>query len=126
MILCGKMKSPQRSMHLFLKDIEDSIEKTEVYIGDMSKEKFFKDVCTQDAVIRCLEIIGEAIKNIPVAFKEKHPEVSWNKMVELGDVLEHALSGIDFERVWLVVKDDLPDLKKKIKKILEDMETALE
>lgn len=67
-------------------------------------------------------IIGEAMKNIPVAFKEKHPEVSWNNMIELGNVLEHTLSGIDFERVWLVVKNDLPDLKKKIKKILEEME----
>ena len=113
-------------MHLFLKDIEHSIEKIDVYLGGMSKEKFFKEVCTQDAVIRCLEIIGEAIKNIPVVFKEKHPEVSWNKMVELGDVLEHALSDVDLEGVWLVVKDDIPDLNKKIKKILEEMESISE
>ena len=116
----------KRNLRLFIEDIEESINNIQNFTQDMTLEKFFEDTLVQDAVLRRLEVIGEATKNIPTEFKDKYPDVPWKKMAGLRDVLTHFYFGINFERVWLVVKDDLPDLKKKIKKILEDMETALE
>jgi len=72
--------------------------------------------------LRRLEVIGEAVKNLPLDFREKYPNIDWKKIAGLRDVLIHAYFGVSLERIWVIVKDDLPDLKKKIKKILDDME----
>ncbi|MCK5333136.1 MAG: DUF86 domain-containing protein [Candidatus Aenigmarchaeota archaeon] len=116
----------KRNLRLFVEDIEESINNIQNFTQNMTLKKFLEDTLVQDAVLRRLEVIGEATKNIPTEFKDKYPDVPWKKMAGLRDVLTHFYFGINFERVWLVVKDDLPDLKKKIKKILEDMETASE
>ena len=70
----------------------------------------------RDATIRRLEIIGEAVKNIPNSFRNKYPEVPWRNIAGFRDILIHAYFGINLDRVWNIIKKDLPDLKKNIKK----------
>ena len=87
----------------------------------MSYEEFLQDEKTRDAVVRNLEIIGEAAKNIPDKFKEKHPEIKWREIMGMRDKLTHGYFGVSFSIVWETVKNDFPDLEKNIKKILKGM-----
>ena len=112
----------KKDVKIYLKDILESIEKIEKYTKDFTKESFCDDVLLQDAVIRRLEIIGEAAKNIPENCKKKYPEIEWKKIAGMRDVLTHAYFGVVLERFWVVVKQDLPSLKEKIKKILREVE----
>ena len=72
--------------------------------------------------MRCLEVIGEATKNIPNSFRKKYPEIPWKKIAGFRDVLIHEYFGVKIDRVWNVIKKDLPDLKKKIIDIRRKME----
>lgn len=104
-----------RDYEVFLEDILKSIEKIERYIMGFSDGcEFVDDEKTFDAVIRNLEIIGEAVKHIPDDVRNLSPETDWRKIAGLRDVLIHAYFGIDNEIVRDVVKNKLPDLKHQI------------
>ena len=109
----------KRDYKLFIRDVLDCINKIEEFVGNMNFDEFVKDDKTSSAVIRKLEIIGEATKNLPKNFREKHNEVPWNEIAKTRDKLIHGYFGIDLSITWNVVKNDLPDLKNKVKKILE-------
>ncbi len=108
------MKKDER---VFLSDILESIEAVEEYSKGINKKEFFENKQIQDAVMRRLEIIGEAAKNISKEFRIKHSAIQWQKIAGLRDILIHFYHGVNLERVWVVINDDLPDLKKKIKEI---------
>lgn len=108
----------KRDYRLFIKDILDSIEKIEEFVAGMNFEEFKSDDKTVSAVVRKLEIIGEATKNIPDEVKEKYPQLPWKEMAKIRDKLIHAYFVVDFEIVWNVIKKELPFLKPKIEKIL--------
>lgn len=112
----------RKEIRIFIEDISKSIEKIEEYTYDMSKEEFFRASQVQDAVIRRLEIIGEAAKNIPEDFRNEHPEILWKQIAGMRDILIHGYFDVNLERVWIVVERDLPDLKQKILRILEKMD----
>ncbi len=109
----------RRDSAIFLEDILENIELIEKFTKNVTKETFRTDTKTQYSVIRGIEIIGEAAKNLPGNLTGKYPDIPWKDITGMRDKLIHAYFGVDFERVWDVVKDDLPDLKMKIKKILE-------
>lgn len=109
----------QKNPEIFLKHISESIKEIENYTKRISKEKFSKDIKTQDAVVRRIEIIGEAVKNLPKDFKKKHPEISWREITGMRDMLIHEYFGIDFNIVWKTVKKDIPQLKKNILELLK-------
>lgn len=104
---------------VFLSHILESIEKIDEFTREVSKSEFLTSVKTQDAVIRRLEIIGEATKNIPKSFREKHPEIPWNEIAKMRDKLIQGYFGVDLNITWNVVKKDLPSLMKKINAILK-------
>ena len=107
----------KRDIGLFIDDIFDSIKNIEEFIRGLNKEKFSKDKLRQSAVIRQLEIIGEAAKNVPTSFREKYPNILWRDIAGFRDVLSHAYFGVNMDRVWNIIEKDLPTLKKKIEKV---------
>lgn len=109
-------KDPQ----VFIGHIVESIELIETYSEDLTTDKFKKNTVIQDAIIRRLEIIGEAVKNISISFKEKHPEIPWKQMAGMRDILIHEYFDIDLSLTWSVVKLELPSVKVKLQKLLSD------
>jgi len=114
-----KMK---RDYKLYIKDILNSVLKTEEFIGDMSYRDFIEDDKTSSAVVRKLEIIGEASKNIPKEIRMKYEEVPWSDMAKMRDKITHFYFGVDYEIVWKVIKERLPTLKQQIQKLLKEVE----
>ncbi|MCU0653059.1 MAG: DUF86 domain-containing protein [Candidatus Pacebacteria bacterium] len=111
----------KRSQRAFVRDIYDCIRKVDIYVGGMSKSEFRKNDAMQDATVRRIEIIGEAAKNIAADFKKEHKEIPWKDICGMRDILTHDYFGINFDKVWKTIKEDLPPLKDKIKAILKDM-----
>ncbi len=107
---------------IFLKHILESVSDIESYSEGISKNIFFEDKQLQDAIVRRVEIIGEAVKNIPDDVKNKYADVPWKEITGTRDIFVHQYFGVDLEIVWSIVKKDLPDLKNKIKNILDDLE----
>ena len=111
-----------RDYKAYLKDILDSIKKIEKYTNRIFFDKFSSDELIQDGVIRNLEIIGEAVKNISDDVKNKYSDIDWKKIAGLRDILVHAYFGIDVEIVWDIVKNKIPELKQEILKIYMEFE----
>jgi hypothetical protein len=116
------MSKKRKNVKLFINDILESIEKVEIYTQVMTYDQFIKDEKTKDAVLRNLEVIGEAVKNIPSTVKKKYPDVDWKGIAGMRDKLIHEYFGVSFPIVWETVKNDLPPLKTEVKKILKDLE----
>ncbi len=85
----------------------------------MSFKDFENDERTVDAVIRNLEIIGEAARNIPEEYRDKYSNIPWRRIIGLRNVIIHQYFGVDIENIWEIIINDLPDLKEKMKSILE-------
>ena len=107
----------KRNINLFIEDIIISIKNIENFTANITEDQFEDDVMKQDAVIRRLEIIGEAAKKVPQNFRDKYPDIEWRKIAGLRDVLIHGYFGVDIEKIWLIVKKDIPKLKILILKI---------
>ena len=107
----------RRNPRLYLKDILSSINAIDEYTRNMSEADFYQNGQVQDAVLRRLEIIGEAAKSLEEEFRQRYPELPWKSMAGMRDVLIHQYFGVDLHRVWLTIKDDLPAIKQKIMEI---------
>lgn len=111
----------KRDYRDYIQDILDSIDDIEKFIGKHSFDKFAKDKKTFNAVIRSIEVIGEAAKNIPKNQRDKHPNIPWKKMAGMRDKLIHEYFGVDPEILWQVAKNDLPPLRPMIKSISKEL-----
>jgi uncharacterized protein with HEPN domain len=111
----------KRDYSLYLKDILQSIADIESFIDNMDFTTFSSDKKTRGAVVREIEVIGEAAKNVPKSIRDKHRELPWQDMARMRDKISHFYFGINYKIVWKVVKERLPDIKKAITNILKEI-----
>jgi len=103
---------------VFLLHIRDSIEKIETYVADCSYDQFQSDQMMQDAVIRQLEVIGEATTNLEATFKSQTKEIPWREIADFRNVLAHEYWDVDLAIVWKTVQEDVRALKKALLPLL--------
>ena len=113
---------PQRSYRDYLDDILWAIGEILSFVEDMDFETFRSDRRTNLAVIRALEIIGEAARYIPANERRRHSQVPWQEMVAMRNKLIHQYFGVDLEVLWRTVQEDLPPLRDEISRVLAAME----
>lgn len=109
---------PNVTATVYLLHIRDAITKIERYTSTATYEQFLKSEWDQDAVIRNLEIIGEALSHIDQAFREAHSTLPWRKIIALRNILIHAYFGVDLDLVWKIITKDVPELKQELESIL--------
>ncbi len=109
-----------RELNILLTDILESIRKLSNYTEELSLEEFKKKELIQDGVARNLEVIGEAIKRIPDNIRVEYPQIEWKKLAGLRDILIHQYFSIDFEIIWDVVKNKIPELKMVIENLIAE------
>ncbi|WP_048149020.1 HepT-like ribonuclease domain-containing protein [Palaeococcus ferrophilus] len=111
-----------RDYRLYIRDILENIRKAREFTEGMSLQDFVKDEKTIYAVLRCIEIIGEASKGVPKEIREKYPDVPWRAMAAMRDRVIHGYFGINPEIVWVTIVKDLPPLEGRFKEILKELE----
>jgi uncharacterized protein with HEPN domain len=104
----------------FVEDILDAMDKSEVLVEGFTYLEFEEDFRTNFAVIRALEIIGEATKRLPMGVRDQYPEIPWTGMAGMRDRIIHGYDTVDLQIVWDVVKQDIPEIKPRIQQILAD------
>jgi len=109
----------KRDLILFIEDIKQSIENIEEFSKGLTEDKYLNSKLQRRAIERELGIIGEAVKNLPLSFREKYPSIPWRDIAGFRNILSHVYFGLIDDRVWKIIKNELPNLKKEINKILE-------
>ena len=107
-----------RELSDYLADILTAITEVEQFIAGMTFEQFEDDRKTINAVIRSLEVLGEATKHIPASFRNKYPDIPWSKMAGMRDVLIHDYMGVDLLTVWKVAKERLSEIKPLVENLV--------
>ena len=114
--------TPQRTYADYLADIIDAIEKLSAFTEGYTYQQFKADEKTCFAVVRALEIVGEATKNIPIPVRDKFPDIPWRSMAGMRDKLSHQYFGVNIEVVWKTATKELPKIKSKLQEILRNAE----
>ena len=109
-----------RDSRVYLDDILEATRKIMVYTGSLSRAAFLEDEKTLDAIVRNLEVIGEAVKKLPENLRAKHSAVEWKKIAGLRDILIHEYFGIDAEIVWDIVQNKVPALDREVRTMLNE------
>jgi len=109
-----------RDSRVYLEDILEATRKITAYTGSLSKPAFLEDEKTIDAVVRNLEVIGEAVKKLPEDLRAQHSAVEWKKIAGLRDILIHEYFGLDAEIVWDIVQNKVPALDREVRTMLKE------
>ncbi|MEW5870878.1 MAG: DUF86 domain-containing protein [Chloroflexota bacterium] len=107
---------------VYLRHILDAVARIDEYLLEIDERTFQQRYLIQDAVIRQLEIIGEAVKNVSHGLRDRYPQIPWQDIAGARDKLIHHYFGVDIDKVWLMVKDDIPILKESVLEIIDDLE----
>lgn len=118
---CNEVKKDPK---IFIQHILDCIELIEDYTRDVSREDFVKSSQLQDSVIRRIEVIGEAVKNIPQEIKNRYPDIPWKSVAGMRDILIHEYWGIDLNLTWEVATKEIFEIKRKMLVIMENLKTG--
>lgn len=110
-----------KTPHIFLQHILESIELIEKRIKNVNYDVFTDDIDLQDMIFRRLEIIGEAVKNLPKEFREKYSDIDWQTPAGMRNALIHGYFQVDLEIVWDTIVNDPPPFKEKIKHLFEEI-----
>jgi uncharacterized protein with HEPN domain len=108
---------PRRDPHLLLEDIRSALARVERYTTGMQREQFLVDEKTIDAVVRNLEIIGEAVRWLPDEFKRGYVAVPWGQIAGLRNRIVHDYFGLDLEIIWQVLQTSLREFEQQINEI---------
>jgi len=112
----------KRDCRVYLRDILQAFRNAQEFVGRISYQEFITDKKTVSAVVRELEVAGEAAKQLPASVRRKYPEIPWSDMAGMRDKLIHFYFGVDMEIVWETVKVRIPELEPLIEDVLDDME----
>ncbi|MDK2789710.1 MAG: hypothetical protein PWP15_217 [Methanothermococcus sp.] len=112
----------KRDIRAFLLDILDSMNAIDDYVKNTTFDEFLNNRMMRQAVIRELEIIGEATKNIPEKIRKKYPEIPWKGMAGVRDKVIHGYFGVDYDIIWKLIKVRIPQTKPLIEDVLKDLE----
>lgn len=110
----------KRDIRLIFEDIIEASARISNYIGDYSKEEFECDQKTIDAVVRNIEIIGEAVSIISEDLRRKHPQIPWRKIVGMRNIVIHRYFGVDTSTLWYIIKEQLPEFTIQISEIKDE------
>lgn len=113
--------TPQREVVDYLRDMLDAIDKAAAFVCGMDRDRFRADDKTVFAVVRALEIIGEAAKRVPQAMRARYAEVPWREVAGIRDKLVHEYFGVNVDVVWETIQEDLPKLGPVVAKMLADL-----
>jgi uncharacterized protein with HEPN domain len=113
--------SEEREIIDFLEDAMGAMERAERFVADMSYEDFIKDEKTVFAVLRAIEVIGEAVKHMPMDFRMKFPDIPWRDIAGMRDVLIHDYFAVDLETVWETIKTNIPKTKPFFIRVLKEI-----
>ncbi|MCK4311907.1 MAG: DUF86 domain-containing protein [Candidatus Cloacimonetes bacterium] len=108
----------KKDKKIFIEDIISSMNKIEEYIEGISYQDFVKSDIVIDAVVRNLEIIGEAAKNIPESFRNEKNDIPWKNMIGLRNIVIHEYFGVDLSIIWKIITVNIPKTKKDILKLI--------
>lgn len=112
-----------KDLRVYLDDIIQSIQLIEDYTKNLRIDVFYQNTAIQDAVVRRLEIIGEAANKLPKQFHHKYPDIPWSKMIGLRNIVVHDYSNVDMELVWNLIQTTLKDTKQKIIHVFSLLDT---
>jgi uncharacterized protein with HEPN domain len=115
------LKGKDRSK-LYVTDLLESMDNVIEYLDGLTYAEFSNDKMRVDAVLRNIQIMGEAARNISDEIKEMYPEVPWRRIIGLRNIVVHAYFGVDLETIWKIGKENIPDTRPLIWKIMEEME----
>jgi uncharacterized protein with HEPN domain len=108
----------KRDPDLLLEDIAAAMEKIERYVDGLALDTFKADEKTVDAVVRNLEVIGEAVNKLPKLYKENHSDIPWQQVAGLRNRIVHEYFGLDLEMIWFIISSDLPQFRGRVLELL--------
>ncbi len=117
--MCDSRGRPTRNWRLYVQDMIDFGERVMSYTVGMDRVAFIADVRTYDAVMRNIELIGEAATHMPEHMRNAHPEIEWRSIIAARNQVAHGYMGMDNDVIWDIVRTDIPDLLPKLRSLLD-------